>query len=114
MSSKPTIVTKTMLPKSFFSSQKYLRACKYMGVPPYANPNYKAELKAYGLWEERKVGSGAFKNKAGRKPAALHTVDVLRKMPGLRHYKCPKCQRYHVRQSAMWYEHHPRNVHRGF
>ena len=34
----------------FFKSFRYLRACKYIGIPPYKNPNYKAELKACGLW----------------------------------------------------------------
>lgn len=38
--------------KLFFRSFRYLRACEYMGIKPYSNPNYKAELKACGLWEK--------------------------------------------------------------
>lgn len=40
--------------KSFFRSFRYQRACKLMKIPPYANPNYKKELKAVGLWKGKK------------------------------------------------------------
>jgi len=39
---------------AFFKSQKYQRACKLMRIPPYANPNYRAELKKAGLWRGKK------------------------------------------------------------
>ena len=40
--------------KQFFKSQRYLRACKLMRIPPYANPNYEKELRAIGMWRGRK------------------------------------------------------------